>query len=272
MLSDRPKGTIITIFSTASAVGKTLLSINMAAELAAMEYKVCLVDLDLQFGDIGNYLHINPEKTLFDAAQVVEKQHDSMDITDFLQKYTYKDNNFSVLLPPDKMEEAYNISVENITYCLIELQRKFDYVVVDTTSAFSELNLAVMDMSTLITFVGIVDFIPTIKNMKIGYDTMHNIGYDKHKIRLILNRSDAKTQLSLNDVEKLLGQEFYHIIPNDFRQAHASILEGVPVVYSENDTALGESIRQLVGKYTNKKNQHKENEQGIGNWMKKIFK
>lgn len=272
MLSDRPKGTIITIFSTASAVGKTFLAINMAAELANMGYKVCLVDLDLQFGDIGNYLHITGDKTLFDATQVV-KQQENMKLTDYLQSYEYSGNEFSVLLAPNKMEQAYNISVENISYCLIDLQRDFDYVVVDTTSAFSELNLAVMDMSTLITFVGIVDFIPTIKNMKIGYDTMRNIGYDKHKIRLVLNRSDAKTQLSLNDVENLLEEKFYHIIPNDFRQTHASVMEGIPVVYSDKDTVLQKSIRQLVGKYTNKNmDYHKENEQGIGNWMKKIFK
>ena len=44
------KGTIITVFSTAYAVGKTLIAINMAAELAKSRHTVCLIDLDLQFG------------------------------------------------------------------------------------------------------------------------------------------------------------------------------------------------------------------------------
>ena len=51
-------GAIITYFSTASAVGKTLVSINSAAELAREGYRVCLVDFDLQFGDVCNYLQL----------------------------------------------------------------------------------------------------------------------------------------------------------------------------------------------------------------------
>lgn len=48
------KGTIITVFSTAYAVGKTLIAINMAAELAKSRHTVCLIDLDLQFGDVAS--------------------------------------------------------------------------------------------------------------------------------------------------------------------------------------------------------------------------
>ena len=51
-------GIVITFFSTASAVGKTLVACNMASELAREGYRVCLADFDLQFGDVCNYLHL----------------------------------------------------------------------------------------------------------------------------------------------------------------------------------------------------------------------
>ena len=57
-MADARRGIVITVFSTASAVGKTLISINMAAELAKEGYRVCLVDMDLQFGDVCNYLQL----------------------------------------------------------------------------------------------------------------------------------------------------------------------------------------------------------------------
>ena len=117
---------------------------------------------------------------------------------------------------------------------------------------FSKLNLAMLDISTIVTFLGVVDFIPTIKNMKIGNDTLQNLNYDTHKIRLVLNRSDAKTRISMEAVQKLLGEGFYHILPNDFRAASESISTGVPLVLSGSDSVLAEEIRRLISRYTNR--------------------
>lgn len=269
---NRQNGTVITIFSTASAVGKTFLAVNMAAELAHIGYKVCLVDLDLQFGDVGNYLALNVQKTLFDLLSAMKTNSSDIDIENFLTPYEYKNISFSVLPAPIELEQAYNISAEGVKQCINELQKDFDYILIDTTSTFSRLNLTVMDLSTIITFVGIVDFIPTIKNMKIGYDTMRSIGYGSNKIRLILNRSDSKTNIALNDVQQVLGEKFYHIIPNDFTEAQESIHAGIPLTAAARDNSVRESIRQLIGRYTNRLNVPEEKAVKLSGWMKRIFK
>ena len=49
---------IISVFSTSPGIGKTVVAINLAAGLAEAGYKVCLADLDLQFGDVLNYLKL----------------------------------------------------------------------------------------------------------------------------------------------------------------------------------------------------------------------
>ncbi len=269
---NRQNGTVITIFSTASAVGKTFLAVNMAAELARIGYKICLIDLDLQFGDVGNYLALNVQKTLFDLLDAMKINSADIDIENFLTPYEYKNISFSVLPSPTELDQAYNISAEGVRQCTNELQKYFDYILIDTASTFSRLNLAVMDLSTIITFVGIVDFIPTIKNMKIGYDTMRSIGYGSNKIRLILNRSDSKTNIALNDVQQVLGEKFYHIIPNDFTEAQESIHAGIPLAAAARDNPIKESIRQLIGRYTNRLNLPEEKDTRLSGWMKRIFK
>ena len=150
------------------------------------------------------------------------------------------------------------------------LRKQYDYIIVDTTSMFSVLNLALLDISTIVTFLGIVDFIPTIKNMKIGNDTLRTLNYDANKIRLVLNRSDAKTRIDLQDVVRILGENFYHILPNDYESARQSIATGVPLVLSGHDSALARELRNLVGRYTNK-GYMEDTPTKSSSWLTKIF-
>ena len=245
-------GVVISFFSTASAVGKTLISINMAAELARQGARVVLVDYDLQFGDVCNYLQLEPEQTIMDAQRSIQLMGSSFDVRECLTPYSCRNVMFAVLAAPRKLEESYNIETSVAQKVIEHLQGLFDYVIVDTTSMFSELNLMLLDISTIVTYLGVVDFLPTIKNMKIGSDTLRTLGYADKKIRLVLNRSNAKTRIGIEDVQKLLKQEFYYVIPNDFQAASQSIIDGKPLVLEHQDIALSDAIRGLVGLYSNR--------------------
>ena len=276
MAEEKINGTIITLFSTASAVGKTLVSCNMASEIARQGARVCLVDLDLQFGDVCNYLQLQPEKTLADAQKAMQEQGSGADIREFLIPYTYGPTRFYVLPSPLNLDEAYNISPKVVQDLMKKMQGIFDYLIVDTTSMFSVVNLGLLDLSTIVMFLGIVDFIPTIKNMKIGSDTLKSLNYDKNKIRIILNRSDAKTRIGMSDVEKLMGAQFDFVLPNNFGAASKSIQTGVPLVLDSEPSDLGDKMRELVGRYTNRALIRRNAEvdsvnNGKSGWFSKFF-
>ena len=272
-MADARRGTVITVFSTASAVGKTLIGINMAAELAKQGYRVCLVDLDLQFGDVCNYLQLQPTYTIADAIKSLKKNIDDFNVQQFLTTYDRYDVPFGIMAAPLKLDEAFNMQSSDIQQILLQLQLKFDFVVIDTASTFSEVNLMAMELSTIISFMGIVDFIPTIKNMKSGNDTIHGLGYDANKVRLILNRSNSKTRIDLQDVEQLLGAEFYHVLPNDFGTATRSIKTGCPLVLDTKPSPLKTELRNLVARYTGRPLEElEEKEEGNSSWFSKLFK
>ena len=281
MAEEKISGVVITFFSTASSVGKTLIGVNMASELARQGYRVCLVDYDLQFGDVANYLHIQVERSVKDVLETMNSRPD-VPLQDCLTQYRYGMISFDVVPAPEFLDEAYNISADDCRRLIDKLRLLYDYVIIDTTSMFSVLNLAMLDLSTIVTFLGVVDFIPTIKNMKIGNDTLRTLNYDTNKIRLVLNRSDAKTRISMEDVEQLLGGGFYHILPNDFKAASESIVTGIPLVLGGSDSVLATEIRKLISRYTNRAyeedaglsafdDKEETGRRNSGGWFSKIF-
>ena len=286
-MAEEVNGVVLTAFSTASAVGKTLLSINMASELAYLGAKVCLIDLDLQFGDVCNYLQLFPEKTIADAQAEMEIHkemgtlNEEFSVENYISTYEYNGTELKVLPSPQRVEEGYNMSDKSIKIILTQLRKNYDYVVVDTASMFSTLNLMLLDESTIVSFMGIVDFIPTIKNMKIGMDTLRSLNYDSNKIRLILNRGDAQTFIPMKDVEALLGAKFDFTLPNDFRAATTSIKTGVPMVLADDETKLGNSLRDMVASYTNRSRRSSNNtkleqeeeskKKSGGGWFSRFF-
>ena len=239
-MPDERSSIIISVFSTTPGIGKTVTAINLAAGLAKDGYRVCLVDLDLQFGDVMNYLKISSSFTVAKAQRAMLANPDSFDIKDYLVNYSYSSLNFSILPPPQFIYDAYQIDVLAIE-SIIKSLTYFDFVVLDLNSVFSSLNLAMLDISTVINFLGVIDFLPALKNE-----------YEESKIRLIENRADSQKLIDGKDVERLLGEPFYHRLPNDFPSVSKSINEGRPLMFAAPDSALTKSFFQLTGKYTNR--------------------
>ena len=184
------------------------------------------------------------------------------DVKDFLITYKHEDLTFAVIPPPFYLYDAYQANVAQIENIVKQLTY-FDFVVLDLNSAFSALNLAMLDISTIINFIGVIDFLPALKNFKIGYDTLIRFNYEESKIRLVENRADSQKLIKGRDVERLIGETFYHRLPNDFPSAMKSINQGLPLMCCAPESKLTKSFWELTGKYTNRKLQTDIKVQGV---------
>lgn len=247
----RHSNVIIAVFSTSAGIGKTLTAINLAAGLAKEGYHTCLVDLDLQFGDVMSYLHLSSRLTIYDAQKAVLENPADFDVMEYLTTYRWGGVAFSVLPPPHNIEEAYRVDIAGVEEIVRRLSW-FNFIVLDINPAFSALNLAMLDMSTIINYIGVVDFLPAIKNYKVGYDTLIRFEYEENKIRLIENRSNSQRFVRSEDVEALLGEKFYHHLPNDFPSASQSIRMGQPLMFSAPNSKLHRSFEELVASYSSR--------------------
>ena len=242
---------IISVFSTTPGIGKTITAINLAAGLAREGYKVCLADLDLQFGDVLNYLKLTSSNTIAGAQRALLDHPEDFQVKDYLIYYSYGGLNFSILPAPRYIYDAYQTDVQLVTDILRQLNY-YDYIILDLNSMFSALNLAMLDLSTVINYIGVIDFLPALKNYKIGYDTLIRFEYEESKIRLVENRADSQKLIDGRDVERLLGEPFYHRLPNDYPSVNKSINTGQPLMFAAPDSRLTKSFNELVGLYSNR--------------------
>ena len=256
------KGYVFTFFSTASAVGKTVLAVNYAADLAERGYKVCLADLDLQFGDACNYLGITPETTFFNY---YEQDDDKRDTSLCMTETKF---GFDVLAAPLEVDEGFIIDAETIVQAINQLRDDYDYVLLDTTTGVTGISLALLEQTDVLYLPCVVDFIPSIKDLKIGLETLYKLQFDYQRVRLILNRNKAETQISTKDVEALVGRPFQYFISNDYQGIMQSIKEAKPIVLTEKKNKLADEISDMVSEELGEK----EESGGLSGWFGSLFK
>lgn len=221
-------GHVVTVFSTKGGVGKTVLATNLGTALAkCLNLKTALVDLDLQFGDVGIMLGLAPERTIVDVAASIERLD-----ADLLRGHmTHHDSGLDVLLAPVRPEDAETVTTGRISRILSLLREMYDVVVIDTAATLDEVVLTALDRSDAVYAMTMMD-VASIKNMRISVQKLAQLGYADGLVHVVLNRADSKVWLEPQEVERAVGSEIFARIPSD-RIVPRSVNKGTPVVLDE---------------------------------------
>jgi pilus assembly protein CpaE len=219
-------GKLVTVFSPKGGVGKTTLAVNLALALSRREKSVCLVDLDLGFGDVAITLQLFPARTLADA---VPLEH-GLDMESLDPLLTPHRDGIHTLVAPVQPDAKDSIPASLVSKVLRLLKTKFDFVVVDTEPSFDGHVLQAFDETDELLLVTTLD-IPTLKNVKIAVETLDLLNFPRNQRRLILNRADDKVGLGADKVESTLGMKIAASIPTS-PQVASSTNAGEPIVTS----------------------------------------
>ena len=237
-------GRVVTVFSAKGGCGKTTLATNMAAVLAdGGRRQVCLVDLDLAFGDVAIALQLFPSHTIADAVPM----GDTVDFTAVQSLLTPHSPGLSTLVAPTEPGTAESIPASLISKILHELRDHFDYVVIDTPPAFDDQVLAAFDLSDVIALIATLD-IPALKNLKLTLETLDLLNYPRDRWRVVLNRADSKVGLAHSEVEKTLKTPISVQIPSS-RDVPASVNRGVPIVLDDPRHPVSQAIRTFAERH-----------------------
>jgi pilus assembly protein CpaE len=231
---------LITIVGPKGGAGKTLTATNLSVALARQGHSVALVDLDLQFGDVALTMGIRPDATIYDLS-VAGGSLDQDVLSHYLVRHT---SGVKALIAPSRPDQASAVTPELIRETYALLRQTNDFVVVDTSPGFTAEVIMSIDASTSLVMVGMLDSL-SLKNTKLGLETLKLMGFDPGAIRLVLNRAHSRVGISVTDVIAVLGREPDVYVPSD-REISMAVNEGVPIVTAKPDSEASGAFRALA--------------------------
>ncbi len=236
-----PDGRVITVFAAKGGCGKTTLATNLAISLAqGGARRVCILDLDLAFGDVAIMLQLVPEKTIADLIPAADR----IEETGIRTMMTAYCPGVDAMLAPVQPAIAEEVTRDLVADLIDLTRRMFDFVVIDTPPQFNEVVLAALDASHLYVLVATPD-LPALKNLRVTLDMFEMLDYPRDHRVVVLNRADARVGLTGADIERVIRVPIVAHVPSS-RDVPISVNKGVPIVLDSPGHPVSTAIRELA--------------------------
>ena len=241
-------GRLACFYGAKGGVGTTTMAINTAIALATrLKRGTALIDANLQFGDERVFLDLG-----LDTASMVNAITEPDLDAELLKKLVVNHHvGIDLLLAPPNPEQA-DIVVERqrtdpgtLSNILSLMRKAYDYTLVDMAKSLDDFNLQLFDEADLI-FVVMTADLSCLKNVRLVLETMDSLGFERSKVQLVLNRSNAYTGINVDNAESALGRKIDYQIMNEYRGAISALNSGEPFMSSRPDGPLGQNVSKFA--------------------------
>jgi pilus assembly protein CpaE len=240
-LEAHPDGSVITVFPAKGGVGATTIATNLAGALQRKGLRVCLVDLDLHLGDVVSFMDIAGNYSISDVlSNLARLDRDLLETS-----ITKHSSGVAVLAQNGKMEESDHINPADVGKLLGVLRQHYDRVIIDGVRGFDEMSLAALDASQSL-LMTLTQDVPAVRNAQRCMELFGRLGYDQSKIKLVLNRYQKASKITLDVISDTLKVPVAHTISNDFVSIIDAINRGVLLVDAAPRAKLTQDITDLT--------------------------
>jgi pilus assembly protein CpaE len=243
-------GQVAVLYGAKGGVGTTTIAINAAIALnREFRRRTALVDANLQFGDLRVFLDLG-----LDTASIVNAVSEPDLDQELLRNLIVRHHSGIDLLLAPPSPEAADIVMERqrtdpatLTNLLGLFRRMYDYTLVDMVKTIDDFNLQLFDEADVI-FVIMTADLSCLKNVRSVLETMDHLGYERSKVQLVLNRSNAYTGINVNNAESALDRKIDYQVINEYRGAISALNSGEPFMSSRPDGPLARSVSDFAKK------------------------
>ena len=234
------RGRAIAVFSSKGGCGVSLIATNLAVLQTS---PTCLLDLNLQSGDLELMLGVRPKFSLADIVENRERLDDAL-LASYL---TQRSKNVSLLAAPIKAESAEDIEPRHIYEVMELLRHRFDTVIIDTPHSFDAVTISALDHADQILMVLTLE-IHAIRSTRRALEIFDRLGYPRKKIRVVVNRFSKNIELDQKQIEDFLGERVVGFVQSDYRAAVNSINLGQPLIESAPTSKVTADLRNIAAK------------------------
>src|ERR1039457_1018744 len=233
-------GKSFAFFSAKGGCGATTLITHVAAELGRQNQKVLLADLDLDSGMVG---FITKTKSVYSILDAVNNLH-RLDIHYWKALVSNGIPGVEIVSSPLALASKQQPKDEQIRQVLSFARPHYDWTLVDLGRSLTHMGMAALeeiDEACLVTTLEV----PALHQSKQIVQTLLDSGYGKNRIKLILNRSPKRLDITPGELEKMLGLPIFCMVPNDYTELYETYAEGRML---NRNSDLGKQMAKLASK------------------------
>ncbi len=250
------KPEIILVASGKGGVGKSTVTVNLAATLAQKGYKTCIIDLDLNLGKIDLLLGLEGHYES-DLSDIILDQISTKEII-----IEHKEYNNLFVIPAGRNinNNQHHLSKGKLTSILDELDEyEFDFIFLDCPAGIDKYNpfrtaVKCSHRSLIIT----TPETPSIRDADSAISILENYDFNsENKINLIINRYYKKKGLNLKNkaispkvIQTKLAIPLLYTISDNINYRE-SVNKSIPGVYinSKINSEFEELSKKLLQAY-----------------------
>jgi pilus assembly protein CpaE len=236
----KQNGRAVGFLSVKGGCGATTVACHVAVELPRQtRSKALLADLDMQSGLVSFLAKSKTPYSIADAANNLQR----LDPSYWRALVSNGIPNLEIIGAPS-MPSAKELSPQQLKQVMAFARNQYSWTVVDLGRNLTAATLAVMEVLDE-TYLVTTHEVPALHQAKQVIHVLVGLGYDRAKLRLLLNRAPKNADVTLEELEGMLGLPIEMTIPNQYQPLQEAYSEGRLL---GPDTNLGRSFTRLAMK------------------------
>ena len=237
---------MVSVIKSVGGVGATALLSQLAIRFAESEAQhgreACLIDLDVQFGDVAFQLGLRPNLSIADLIDAGTRIDGEL----LRATTTIHPSGLRIIASPPELMPIESLQSDQLIEIVSLAKREFGTVFVDLPSNWTNWSMSLLAQSDLVLLVTELS-VASLNRARRQIDLIRSQELEGLDVRIVVNRFEKSLLRTIreSDVREALGHDISFTVSNDSQLMRAAVDRGVPISEVKRRSAIGKDLDLL---------------------------